>query len=69
MDTSEKYERVFKWDLTKDQVECYVGPLTDEQFKIFCENFETIFSGYYTQLLELYQEQWEWMCPWDDDAG
>jgi hypothetical protein len=59
-----KFEREFKWSLTKDEVESYIGPISDEQFNIFCNHFETTYLGEYERLLETYRDEWKWMKPW-----
>jgi len=53
MDISKKFERIFNWSLTKDQVESRLGPISDKEFDHFCKTFEIVFFDYYQNTLDV----------------
>ena len=55
-----KYDRVFKWDLTKEQVENILGKeITYKEFFAFCKCFSDYFKIEYYNTLEWVGEEWE----------
>jgi len=64
MDVSKKFERTFKWSITKDQAEQYMGFMTDEQFDHYCFVFEEVFRNEYMGTFEILRDDWESFEDW-----
>lgn len=68
-DILDKYERTFKWKLTKTMVEGYMGrPLKDhKEFIRFCRHFENHYMIMFEDTLDWMGTAWEnEVSYWDD---
>jgi len=59
-DLSKKFDRVFSWSLTKNQVESHLGrPVDDLEFEHFCRVFSFQFYSKYSDVLYWLSEEWD----------
>ena len=66
MDVSKKFQREFKWTITKDQAESYMGPMNDQQFEHYCLVFEEVFKNEYIGTFEILKDDWDEFSTWGD---
>jgi hypothetical protein len=63
---NQKFERNFKWYITKDMVYRRSGlELSDEEFLVFAKHFEQNFMIQYAMVLEWLIDEWDEIKTWD----